>query len=141
VPLPDGSFDIVFCDWGATNFADPHAVVPEVARLLRPGGLFAFSGATPLSWCAYDEESDSFDERLRVDYFGMHRWETPEGAVEFNLPMGEWIRLFRRNGLQVEDLIEVRPPEGAESPYRSAKDTAFSRRWPTEQIWRLRKGR
>ena len=141
VPLPDASFDLVFCDWGATNFADPHAVIPEVVRLLRPGGLLAFSGATPLSWCVYDEDTDSFDERLRVDYFGMHRWEAPEGSVEFNLPMGEWIRLFRRNGLLVEDLIEVRPPEGAESPYRSAEETAFSRRWPTEQIWRVRKGR
>ena len=48
VPLDDSSFDIVFCDWGATNFADPHLVVPEVSRLLRRGGLFAFNGATPL---------------------------------------------------------------------------------------------
>jgi SAM-dependent methyltransferase len=139
VPLPDGSFDIVLSDWGATNFADPFAVVPEVARLLRPGGLFAFSGATPLSWCCIDEETDAFDERLHRDYFGMHRWETSDGSVEFNLPTGEWIRLFRANGLLVEDLIEVRPPEGAESPYRSPAETAFSRRWATEQIWRLRK--
>jgi hypothetical protein len=29
---------IVFCDHGAMNFADPYRTVPEVARLLRPGG-------------------------------------------------------------------------------------------------------
>src|SRR6266700_682701 len=45
VPLPDASFDIVFCDWGAMTFCDPQRTVPEAARLLRQGGLFAFSTA------------------------------------------------------------------------------------------------
>ena len=101
------------CDWGAMTFADPYLTVPEVARLLRPGGLFAWTGATPWDWAAYDAETDEQAERLQADYFGMHRWDEPEGAVEFMLPYGEWIRLFRANGLVVEDLIEVRPPEGA----------------------------
>ena len=35
VPLPDRSFDIVFCDHGAMTFADPYRTVPEAARLLR----------------------------------------------------------------------------------------------------------
>ena len=47
VPLPDGSFDIVFCDHGAFTFADPRKLVPEAARLLRPGGLLAFSHSSP----------------------------------------------------------------------------------------------
>ena len=38
VPLLDASFDVVFCDHGAMTFADPYRTVPEVARLLRPGG-------------------------------------------------------------------------------------------------------
>ena len=139
VPLQDSSFDIVFCDWGATNFADPYLVVPEVSRLLRPGGLFAFCGATPLSWICLNEEADDTERTLNHDYFGMHRWETPEGAVEFNLGHGDWIRLFRANGLTVEDLLELRAPEGAESPYRSASEAAWARRWPMEQIWKLRK--
>lgn len=139
IPLGDSSFDIVFCDWGATNFADPHLVVPEVSRILRGGGLFAFSGATPLSWLCWNEDSNEADETLRRDYFGMHRWPTPEGAIEFNLGHGEWIRLFAANSLRVEDLIEVRPPRGASSPYRSDAETAWARRWPMEQIWRLRR--
>src|SRR5207237_7188382 len=32
VPLPDTSFDIVFCDWGAMPFCDPERTVPEAAR-------------------------------------------------------------------------------------------------------------
>src|SRR5688572_19915574 len=47
VPLPDGSFDVVFADHGANRFADPYLWVPEAARLLRSGGLLAFSGSTP----------------------------------------------------------------------------------------------
>jgi SAM-dependent methyltransferase len=139
IPLPDGSFDVVMADYGAPTFADPYLLVPEVARVLRPGGLFAFSGATPLSWLAWDEPTDGWDERLQRPYFGMHRWQDPDGAVEFNLPTGEWIRLFRANGFAIEDLIEVQPPEGATSTYRDRAATAWARRWPMEQIWRVRR--
>ena len=47
-PFDDASFDIVFCDHGAMTFADPYRTVPEVARILRPSGLFAFSMHTPI---------------------------------------------------------------------------------------------
>ncbi len=139
VPLADASFDVVMCDWGAMTFADPLLTVPEAARLLRPGGLLAFSGASPLSWVAWDDDTDAYTERLAAPYFGMHRVETPEGSVEFNLPIGAWIRLFREHGFVVEDLIEVRPPEGAGSTYRTGEETEWARRWPMEQIWKVRK--
>ena len=139
VPLADASFDIVMCDWGAMTFADPFRTVPEAARLLRPGGLLAFSGASPLSWVAWDDAADAYTERLAAPYFDMHRVETPEGSVEFNLAVGAWIRLFRAEGFVVEDLIELRPPEGAASTYRTGEETAWARRWPMEQIWKVRK--
>jgi SAM-dependent methyltransferase len=138
MPLPDESFDIVFCDHGALSFADPLLVVPEVARVLRPGGLFAFSHFSPLGWICVDE-NDEMKERLVMDYFGIHRYDDADGSVHFQLPYGEWIRLFRRNGLSVEELIEVRPAEGAESTYRTAEETAWARRWPMEEIWKVRK--
>ena len=34
-------------------------------------------------------------------------------AVEFHLGYGDWIRLLRRSGFDVIDLIEIQPPEGA----------------------------
>lgn len=139
IPLPDASFELVLADWGAPTFADPYLYVPEVARVLRPGGLFAFSGATPLAWLAFDEPADAWSEQLQRDYFGLHRWDDPEGSVEFNLGHGDWIRLFRGNGLAVEDLVEVQPPEGAASTYRDEVATAWARRWPMEQIWKVRK--
>jgi SAM-dependent methyltransferase len=138
IPLPDASFDVVFCDHGALTFADPVLVVPEVARVLRPGGLLAFSHFTAFGWVCIDED-DKIQDRLVLDYFGMHRHEHPDGSVLFQLPYGEWIRLFRRCGLQVEELIEVRPSEGAESTYLEPEETAWARRWPLEEIWKVRK--
>ncbi len=40
------------------TFADPHLVVPEVARVLRSGGLFAFSLTSSLAWICWDDEVD-----------------------------------------------------------------------------------
>ena len=52
-------------DWGAPTFADPYLFVPEVARVLRQGGLFAFSGATPLNWLCFDEQADTYADAPR----------------------------------------------------------------------------
>jgi hypothetical protein len=69
----------------------------------------------------------------------MRRVEFPEGVVEFELAYGDWIRVFRASGFVVEDLVEVQPPPGVESTYRDADETAWARRWPMEQIWKVRK--
>jgi len=139
IPLPDGSFDVVFCDHGALTLGDPLVVVPEVSRLLRPDGLFAFSHFSPFGWICHDYEVDEVVDRLCLDYFGLHRFDDPDGSVQFNLPYGDWIRLFRASGLSVEALVEVRPPEGAASTYRTEAETAWARRWPMEDIWKVRK--
>ena len=138
VPLEDESFDVVFCDHGAMTFADPHVTVPEVARLLRPGGVFAFSHSTPLALVCWSDD-DVLQPGLERPYFGLRRLEWPGEPVDFNVPQGEWIRLFRDHGFTVERLHEVRPPEGAESTYRSAAETAWAHSWPMEQIWKVRK--
>lgn len=139
VPLPDASFDVVFADHGANRFADPYEWVPEAARLLRPGALLAFSGSTPLEVLCWNEPANRMDAELHRDYFGLHRIEEADGPVQFELPYGEWIRLFRANELEVEDVREIRPPLGAASTYRSAEETEWARSWPMEQMWIARK--
>ena len=138
VPLPDASFDVVFCDHGAMTFADPYRTVPEAARLLRPGGLFAFSHGSTIETLAWADGAEYPTDRLVRDYFGLHEVRD-EDEITFNLPYGEWIRLFRANGFIVEDLIEPRPADDATSSYRGADALAWARRWPAESIWRLRR--
>jgi SAM-dependent methyltransferase len=84
-------------------------------------------------------DDDHAGERLVNDYFGLYRMQDVDGTVEFNLPYGAWIRLFRDCGLVVEDLLEPRPGPDATSTYRDAEDLAWARRWPAEILWRLRK--
>src|SRR5690606_39820909 len=40
LPFADGSFDLVTCRIAPHHFADVQRAVHEVARVLRPGGLF-----------------------------------------------------------------------------------------------------
>jgi SAM-dependent methyltransferase len=136
-PLADASFDIVICDHGAMSFADPFRTVPEAARVLRPGGLFAFNVASAFHFVCWDDEADRVGDRLVHDYFGMRKWD--EESVDFMLPYGEWIRLFRANGFEVEDLIELRPPARARSTYEFYAPREWARRFPAENIWKLRK--
>jgi ubiquinone/menaquinone biosynthesis C-methylase UbiE len=140
VPLPDASFDIVFCDWGAMTFCDPYRTVPEAARLLRPEGLLAFATSTPLACLCQDWPADAMREQLLRPYFDLHRLAgDASDGVAFQLPYGEWIRLFRQHGLLVEDLIETRPPRNATTSYRDEAANTWARSWPMEHIWRVRK--
>ena len=76
-------------------------------------------------------------DRLARDYFGMRKWD--EESVDFMLPYGEWIRLFRRHGFTVEDLIELRPPANARSAYTFYAPLAWARRFPAESLWVVRR--
>ncbi|MCB0880112.1 MAG: class I SAM-dependent methyltransferase [Thermoleophilia bacterium] len=139
--LPDASFDVAFSDYGASMFADPYRWIPEAARVLRPGGRLAFSLITPMLETCWEGGGAEIDGRLAKDYFGMHRIED-DGMVMFNLPYGEWIRLFRSCGLSIVDLVETQPPvDTAETTYRSRVQVEWSRRWPAEMIWVLDRDR
>jgi SAM-dependent methyltransferase len=141
VPLRSESFDLVISEYGASIWCDPYRWVPEAGRLLRPGGelIFLVNG-TIMVLCVPDLESEGpATEWLRRPYFGMHRFEWPDDtSIEFHLGYGDWIRLLRANGLEVVDLIEVRPPEDSETRYPHVT-LEWARRWPCEEVWKARK--
>jgi SAM-dependent methyltransferase len=139
VPLDDAGFDVVFCDHGALSWADPYAVVPEAARLLRPGGLLAFSVPSPISYLCWHPETDLMEPHLHRSYFGPHRLEHADGSVAYKLTFGGWIRLLHESGFVVEDLLEPQRPEGATSTYWDEREYAWARQWPSDAIWKARK--
>ncbi len=142
VPYPDGSFDLAISEYGASIWADPYRWIPEAARLLRPGGRLVFLiNATILMLCMVDAETDDIpatNEMLRP-YFGLHRLEwRSDDSVNFSLGYGDWIRLLRANGFEIEDLIELRPAEDATTSFPFAT-LDWARQWPTEEVWVARK--
>ena len=140
VPFPDASFDIAFSEYGAAIWCDPYRWIPEAARVLRPGGELIFLGNSTLLMLCTPADGSATTDTLQRDYFTMHRFEWPdEESVEFHLPYGEWIRLFRANGLLVEDLVEIQAPVGGDPGQWDFVTEDWARRWPSEQIWKVRK--
>jgi arsenite methyltransferase len=43
MPFPDAQFDLITCNLGINNFADPPAVVTECFRVAKPGGRVVFT--------------------------------------------------------------------------------------------------
>ncbi|MGH2808071.1 MAG: SAM-dependent methyltransferase, partial [Actinomycetota bacterium] len=94
---------------------------------------------TPLLSICWPDTEDEVTTTLHAPYFGLHRavW-SPDDTVDFQLPYGEWIRLFRANHLAIEDLIEIQPPKGARTTF-PGRPLKWARRWPAEMIWKVRK--
>ena len=125
---------------GACLWADPYRWVPEAARILRPGGELIFLvNAALLTLCVPEEDDRAAGDRLLRSAFGMYRIEWPgDTSVEFHLSHGDWLRLLRRSGFEIEDLIEVRAPEAGTTRYPFVT-LEWARQWPSEEIWKARR--
>jgi SAM-dependent methyltransferase len=141
VPLPDGSFDVAVSEYGASIWCDPYKWIPEAARLLRPGGELLFlRNSTLLMLCMPDE--GAVEERLVRPQRGLHRldWGGDDPGVEFHLGHGDWVRLLHANGFEVVDLVELfAPDDAADHDYYDYVPAEWARRWPAEEIWRVRR--
>ena len=134
-PFADASFDVVFCDHGALSFCDPEVAVAECARLLRDSGRLVFCLTTPLVYLTYDAARDDQTRRLVNRWEAEWKFDAVEGTTDFVWSAGAWIRVFRRHGFEIDDLIELVPPKGATTTYTDFVPYKWARRWPAEQIW------
>jgi SAM-dependent methyltransferase len=141
VPLPDASFDLAVSEYGASIWCDPSRWVPEAARLLRPGGRLIFVCNSPLSILCSPDEGNT-EERLLRPQFGMNRFDWPgeNEGVTFHLAHGEWIRVLRESGFEIEGLVELQaPPDAVDHSYYEFVPAEWARRWPAEDLWVVRK--
>jgi hypothetical protein len=107
--------------------------------VLRPGGLLAFCTTHPLVYLTWNDRRQRQSRKLQVDYRDLGRFDSGEGTVDWIAPPGEWIRRLRAHGFVVEDLVELRAPDGATTTYTDYVPTEWARRWPAEEIWRARR--
>jgi SAM-dependent methyltransferase len=116
LPFGDETFDVVFSAFGALQFvADAPALVRDVARVLRPGGVFAFSVTHPTRWMFPDDPgeeglvaSQSYWDRTPYvevdDETGVTRY------VEHHRTIGDWVAALARSGFVLTDLHEPEWP-------------------------------
>jgi SAM-dependent methyltransferase len=142
VPLPDSSFDLALSEYGASIWCDPYKWIAEAARLLRPDGRLVFLRNSTLAiLCAPDV--GQVQERLVRPQFGLYRWDWEEEGqtgTEFHLGHGDWIRLLRDTGFEIERLVELQAPsEATDHSYYAHVPADWARQWPCEEIWVARK--
>ena len=117
LPFADDSFDIAFSAFGALQFVlDASLAVREVARVLRPGGTFAFSVTHPLRWSMPD---DPGSEGLVVtsSYFDRTPYVEEDAAgqvtyVEHHRTLGDWVSILSGAGFALTRLDEPEWPAG-----------------------------
>ncbi|MFT4287088.1 MAG: class I SAM-dependent methyltransferase [Nocardioides sp.] len=118
LPFAAGSFDIVFCSFGALQFvADIEVAIAEVVRVLRAGGRFAFSITHPTRWMFPDDPgteglvaSQSYWDRTPYVEVNDETGET--SYVEHHRTLGDWVALLAGAGFRITDLVEPQWPAG-----------------------------
>jgi SAM-dependent methyltransferase len=139
VPCPDASFDLAISEHGASAWCDPYLWIPEVARLLRPGGELIFMRNSDLLTLCLPDDGGGGRTALARPQYGLSRVEHTNGSVSFHLPHGPMIRLLRDSGFVVEDLIEVWPAENNPPSDFDYVSLEWARQWPSEEVWKARR--
>lgn len=118
LPFGEASFDIVFSSFGALQFVhDIDQAVAEVARVLRPGGRFAFSITHPTRWMFPDDPgedgliaSESYWDR--TPYVEIDEDSGRVSYVEHHRTLGDWVHLLSSHSFALKALHEPEWPDG-----------------------------
>ncbi len=104
VPLPGRDFDLAVSEYGASHLGRSVPLDPRGGAAPAPGRRARLPRQRRRSRALLSATRERADETsLQRPYFGMHRFEWPDdGSVEFHLGDGEWIRLLRASGFEVE---------------------------------------
>jgi len=118
LPFAGAAFDVVFCSFGAMQFiADLDVAVAEVARVLRPGGRFAFSITHPTRWSFPDDPSEAGLTATssywdRTPYVEVDDESGRVAYVEHHRTLGDWVAVLVGTGFRIVALLEPEWPEG-----------------------------
>lgn len=137
--LPSGSFDVALSAFALGYVEDLDGAFREAFRLLRPGGLFAFSWSSPL----FERTSLTPEGMLLVSrpYWDRSELEVEDDdgvCIEWSRTYGDWLRALVRAGFVVTDLLEP-PPLPRENTWSTTHPLAKLMQVPGTSIWRARK--
>jgi SAM-dependent methyltransferase len=140
-PLPDGSFDLVFSEYGAAIWCDPHVWIPQAHRLLRPGGRLIFLCHSVLDTLCSPPSEEPTQEALQRPQLGLGRidWPPPDEGTSFHQPHGERIKLLRDTGFEIEAVHELYAPDGPADEVRFYSPRGWAQKWPGEEVWVARR--
>jgi SAM-dependent methyltransferase len=139
LPFEAESFDFAISEYGAAIWSDPYLWLPEAARVLKPGGRLVFLRNGILTALCTPNGNTIATPTMVRDYFGLNRIEwNPTEPEEFLLAYGPLIRLMRECGFDIENLIELQSPKDMKVRYEYI-DSDWAHRWPSEEIWCVRK--
>ncbi|MBM9460547.1 class I SAM-dependent methyltransferase [Nocardioides sp. zg-536] len=117
LPFADDSFDVVFSSFGALQFvADIDTAVRETARVLRPGGRFAFSITHPTRWMFPDDPGEDGLTATqsywdRTPYVEVDDETGTTSYVEHHRTLGDWVHLLSSHRFHLTTLLEPEWPE------------------------------
>lgn len=119
LPFEDATFDVAFTAFGAIPFVpDADRVHREVARVLRPGGLWVFSVTHPLRW-AFPDDPTAAGLTVVRSYFDRTPYVEEDAAgepvyAEFHRTFGDHVRDVVGAGLVLLDVVEPEWPDDLE---------------------------
>ena len=131
LPFLDGTFDAVISLWVLEHITDPQKVFLEMARVLKPGGFFAFVTPSKRSWLIILRRlmSQRIVDRIVEYLYG--RQEEDVFSVKYEVNSLRDIRLVAQaSGLQVEWLSENPDPTYTSFGAVSYRISAFLSRLP-----------
>ena len=110
-------------------------------RLLRPNGELVFLRNSTLSILCMPDHG-KVQERLQRPQLGLNRLNWPDDPeTEFQLAAGDLIRLLRKSGFEILDMVEIfASADAVNHPfYGEYMSVEWAQKWPSEEMWRARK--
>jgi SAM-dependent methyltransferase len=136
--LKASGFDIAFSAYALGFVEHVDRTFREVGRVLRPGGLFAFSWQSPIYQITAEgtlEVRRSYFDRTPIVFK-----DTTGTEVDFPRTYGDWHAALTQAGFVVTDILEPEPiPK--ENTYADVFPLSKIRMIPGTTIWRARKPR